>query len=130
MDVELADIDQRIASLTLSPQEVDELTAFAAEVKRKLADLTFASKRRIIDLLDTRVVLKMVDGQRYAEVTCKLTLDQEMLPVESSSRQAAKGATEPSTVSTPHLTNRHNPARAVTFATQLPIHCILSIIPG
>lgn len=103
VDLEVGQVEQRLASLTLSPQEMDELTSFAAAVKRKLADLTFASKRRVVDLLDTRVVLKMVDGQRFAEVTCKLTLDSEELSVESSSRQAAKGAGEASTVSTQHL---------------------------
>jgi site-specific DNA recombinase len=99
---ELAGVEQRLAGLTISPQEMDELTAFATEVRRKLADLTFASKRRVVDLLDTRVVLKMVDGQQYADVTCKLTLDQETVAVESSSRQVPKGTAEPSTVSTPY----------------------------
>src|SRR5262249_28793727 len=100
---------------------MDELTAFAAEVKRKLADLSFASKRRVVDLLDTRVVLKMVDGKRYSDVTCKLTLDQETLPVESSSRQAPKGTTEPGIVFTPHLMGRHNPVKSVTFSAQVPV---------
>lgn len=61
-------------------REVSRVTS-NAEVKRKLADLTFESKRRVVDLLDVRVVLKMVDGQRYADVTCKLTLPGETLPV-------------------------------------------------
>jgi hypothetical protein len=38
---------------------VDELKVFASEVKRKLTDLTFAGKRRVVDLLDTRVVLNV-----------------------------------------------------------------------
>jgi hypothetical protein len=144
IEVELAELDRRLADLTLASQEVKELAAFAAEVKRKLADLTFESKRRAVDLLDVRVVLKMVDGQRYADVTCKLTLHGETLPVESSSRQAkgtrqertderglaaamndagaADCSAAPSTVSTSYLTSRHNPVKAITFATELVIH--------
>jgi hypothetical protein len=119
VNVEVAAVEQRLASLTISPHDLDELTAFAAAVRRKLTDLTFASKRRIVELLDTRVVLKVVDGQQYADVTCTLTLNRETLPVESSSRQAPNGSTEPSTVSTPCLRDGHNPVKAVMFAAEL-----------
>jgi hypothetical protein len=66
VNVEVAAVEQRLASLTISPHDLDELTAFAAAVRRKLTDLTFASKRRIVELLDTRVVLICGSVIRFA----------------------------------------------------------------
>jgi hypothetical protein len=100
VDLKLVDVEKPLAGFLLSPQGLDELTMFAAEIRRKLAGSIFAGKGCVSALLDTRVVLKMVGGQRYADVTCKLALNSETLPVESSSRQRPKGGTEPSTVST------------------------------
>jgi site-specific DNA recombinase len=105
VDDEIVTVDQRIAGLGLSEDEVDELTTFAASVKRKLADLSFASKRRVVDLLDTRVELKTIDGVKYADVTCHLTLNSETLPIVSISCSK----------------DRHNTIRLVVFSARLII---------
>lgn len=61
-------------------ERVDELSVFVQTIRAKVeAGLSEETKRKIIDLLDLEVLIDAEDGQKYANVTCHLTLDEARL---------------------------------------------------
>jgi site-specific DNA recombinase len=75
IDEALVKLEERMASLTLSPNDVAELL-HAADAFRTAPDKGpgFAAKQRVIDLLDVQVVLYRTEtGEEYADATVRLS---------------------------------------------------------
>jgi site-specific DNA recombinase len=80
---EITRLDGLLAGMRSVGERVDELTALVQRVRAKVdAGLTDETKRTIIDLLDLRVKIDVDEvGDKYADVTCQLTLDEARLLV-------------------------------------------------
>jgi len=65
-------LEAQLAEVSLSEEDIATIEEFAERVRDSLDTAEFATRRELIDLLNTQVVLNTEDGQRVAYCTCEL----------------------------------------------------------
>lgn len=67
-------LEQRLDSVTLTPNRIADIKAFAREIRSQLnlVDTDFVTKRQIINALDVRTELILREGQKYVRISCVL----------------------------------------------------------
>ena len=88
MNSELAELDTQLASPGPNQAEIDALLAYAEELRQELAYFDDAKKRRVIDLLRTKVVLVFEGGQKYVDVSCVLAIEPVRLSIVTTAFQS------------------------------------------
>jgi hypothetical protein len=79
---EIERIDGLLAGMQSVGERVNELSDLVRAIREKIeAGPREETKRIIIDLLDVQVLIVFEDGQKYADVTCHLTMDSARLLV-------------------------------------------------
>jgi site-specific DNA recombinase len=79
---EIERIDGLLAGMQSIGERVNELSDLVRAIREKIeAGPHEETKRIIIDLLDVQVLIVLEDGQKYADVTCHLTMDSARLLV-------------------------------------------------
>jgi site-specific DNA recombinase len=70
----------------LSDAAAYDLRAYAAVIREGLTDMTPEEQRRVVDMLDTRLVLGVEEAGVIAEATCVLRLDAARLAIAARTR--------------------------------------------
>ena len=76
----LAELDQQLAGASLQDATVAALQETVQALRQRLKDdTTYEEKRAVVDVLDVRAVLVLVDGRRYLDVSCALPATGRLL---------------------------------------------------
>jgi site-specific DNA recombinase len=68
----------------LTDEEVASLHAFAQAIRDELRDLSDEERRRVVDRLDVRVMIRIEDEQPVADVRCRLSLATVPVRIDTS----------------------------------------------
>lgn len=83
---ELEKVEARLAAIDLVDTRADELCASVRACRARIdAGLSNETKRKIVDIADVTVVLRVIEGKKYADATCHLTCDHRVVPIVSTS---------------------------------------------
>jgi DNA invertase Pin-like site-specific DNA recombinase len=77
-----------------NPAFLEEAYTFAAIISAGLEDMTPTEQRRVVDLLDTRLIATRIDGRLLLHATCRLRRDVVRLFVDASSRSSCSQSDE------------------------------------
>jgi site-specific DNA recombinase len=81
---ELERLDAQMRSSGLTDDVIDTLLAEATELHRELPYLTFARRRRLLDLIDLRVIIDVDDhSARWVNINARLVPGTVRLPLDS-----------------------------------------------
>ena len=78
-----AALKAQLTEVSLSEEDIATIEEFAERVRDSLDTAEFATKRRLVDLLNTHVILNLEDGQKVAYATCEV--GRSMLIVSGTS---------------------------------------------
>jgi len=82
--VQQASLEAQLTEVSLSDEDIATIEEFAEQVCIGLDTADFATRRQLIDLLNTQVVLNTEDGQGIAYATCEM--GEALLAMSGTSR--------------------------------------------
>lgn len=77
------DLNSRLNLSVVDDTQLSEIEEYCSEIRDKLEDATFASKRRLIEMFDVHGKLIVENDQKFVEVTCLLTQQPRSLVLTS-----------------------------------------------
>ncbi len=104
----LAELEARITQTDLSDAATESLLLFAAIIAEGLEGMSPEERRRVIDLADTRLIVRVEDGTIVADATCVLRPEAAPLLIDYATRSSsptwAAGSASPTTRSSARST--------------------------
>ena len=93
-------LTQELAHVVLTDDQLDQIMGYASRIRDNLEEAGFEEKRRIMDILDVKVVLHYDDKGKWLEVTCaiptyndaiELPPSAERLPAQGTAGRSSPG---------------------------------------
>lgn len=85
-EVQRTRLVHQLEAQSLTPEQIKGIKEYAAEMVKDLDEIgdDFESRRRMIELLEVRIILLVADGCKWVDVECRLVIKPERLPIVNS----------------------------------------------
>ncbi len=80
---QVAGIEEKITALDMLRSAAQQIIQKVRKIKAKVANLTDAGKREILELLDTQVTLYLKEREPWCHIEVNFTVQQANIPIES-----------------------------------------------
>jgi site-specific DNA recombinase len=91
----LSDIEEKIAALDIFRSAAQQVIEKVRQIKAKVACLTDAGKREILELLDTQITLYLKDGAPWCHIAMNITVQEKDIPIVSQDSKRESGVNRP-----------------------------------